>query len=125
MERFTYQLTIRPAGVDTTPVGVGREIHDTDLLAMDRNYGSVSYSEALKDEQIAQYALLPVTQMRALNGKEFTQTLMKMQVQHLVTLSSSFRSLIVQTTHLGRIERVEALSWAEFVKRSKNWTPTL
>lgn len=123
MSRFTYQLTIRPAGVDTTPAGVDREIHDTDLLAMGRNYGSVSYTEALRNEQIAQYALLPVTQMRALNGKEFTQTFMGIQVQHLVTLSTSFRSLIVQTTRLGQIVRVESLNWAEFVTRSKTWKP--
>jgi hypothetical protein len=123
MDRFTYQLTVRPAGVDTTPIGVGRAIHDTNLLAMGRNYGSVSYDQALPLEDIQHYALLPVSQMRELNGKEFTQTFLGVQVRHLVTLSPSFKALVVQTTRAGRIERVSSLSWSEFVVRSKNWVP--
>lgn len=124
MERFTYQLTIRPAGVDTTPVGVGREIHDTDLLAMGRNYGSVSYTEALPLEDIQHYALLPVTQMRAVNGCEFTQDMLGVRITHRVSLTPDLRGLQVETTtSAGRTYAPCLLSWAEFVVRSKTWQP--
>jgi hypothetical protein len=123
--RFVYQLTIRPAGPDTTPVGIGRDFHDADVLPTGRNHGSVSYAEPLTVEQIAHYSLIPVTQMQALNGQCFTESWLGRPdheaISHRVRLSESLMALQIDSECEG-VKHSECLSYPDFIKRSTGWT---
>jgi len=126
MSRFVYQLTIRPAGPHTTPEGAGRDWHDTDVVSGGNGHGSVSYDAPLSLEQIQHYSLLPVTQMRALNGCEFVQRFsgrwLAVEMTHRVSLYNDCQCLKVEST-CGNRTKAELLSYADFCHRSKNWLP--
>lgn len=70
---FIYQLTCRPASVDSTPDGVGRTILNPVVPPTNRfSYlGRVAYPHPLTVPQRLHYALAPITECEALNGKCF------------------------------------------------------
>jgi len=123
--RCGYQLTVRVAGPDTTPDGVDRELHAENLPGYEsylcpvtgRALGHVSYAEPLSPAIIHHYDLIPLTELAALNGLQFTEAFLGYTFTHQVSVT--VQGMVKVASECDGLPETNLYAYADFLKRQQ------